>query len=394
MKKHKRTQIIPFLIVLLISLSLTFISAEEKSSDSTEGFFEKFINWFKNIFSRTDNVITDQTNDNQTKIITANDTKTLLKIKEYKDKISFYNFTDPKEGAFIINLPNEWQASKESGLVRPYIDAGVMLQVNSPNNQGFFYISPYGVYTVPNALLDFAGLTEGKYYDSSGGIAQPTLVKKYTEAKDYLNEYIQQFNVETKIIEIIDRPDLIKSNPGPLITKQSAAEITYISNPGPNQIKNKVVAYIYLVETGSIGLWASSLFGYYSPENIFNETEYLVFKSEETFKVDAEWAKREAQEVNKRIGIISSTQESVSETISSTFEYKSKSMDDINYEWSKTILGVEEVYNPDTGEMHVVGSGSRYYWIDNRNNIYGTDTYENPFPQEDVRLMNCPDCAD
>lgn len=394
MKKHKKIQITYFLIVLLISLSLTFVSAAEKSSDSTEGFFGKFINWIKNIFLKTDNITINQTNDNQTKVITLNDTKTIPKVKEYKDKISFYNFTDPNEKAFTINLPKGWQVSKESGLVRPYIDAGVMLQVSSQKNQGFFYISPYGVYTVPNALLDFAGFTEGKYYDPSGGISTPMIVKKYTEAEDYLNEYVEQLNVETKIIEIIDRPDLIKSEPGPLITKQSAAEMTYISNPGQNQLKNKVVVYIYLVETGSTGIWASSLFGYYSPEELFNETEYLVLKSEETFKVDSNWAKREAEEVNKRIGIISSTQDSISETISSTFEYKSKSMDDINDKWSKTILGIEEVYDPDTEEMHVVDSGSKYYWIDNRNNIYGTDTYENPFPQEDVRLMNCPDCSD
>jgi len=201
-------------------------------------------------------------------------------------------------------------------------------------------------------------------------------------------------NVETEVLELIDRPDLIKSDLGPLITKQSAAEMTYISSPGFNQIKNKVVVYIYLLDTGSTGIWVSSLFGYYSPENLFNETEYLVLKSEETFKVNSDWARREAQEVNKRLGIIYSTQDSISETISSTFEYKSKSMEDINNKWSKTILGIEEVYNPDTGEMYVVDSGSNYYWINNRNEIYGTDVYESPNLQEDFELMNCPDCAE
>jgi len=387
MQTTKTTYAIPATIIILMIFSLTLISAIETTSDSTPGFFVKFINWFKNIFSKTDNITINQTNNNQTKVITTNETKTLPKAVEYKDKISFYNFTDPNENAFTINLPNGWQASKESGLVRPYIDAGVMLQVNSQKNQGFFYISPYYLYATPNDLLTFAGFTEGKYYNTM-------MVKEYAEAKDYLNDYIHQLDVETKIIEIIDRPDLIKDNLGPLITKQSAAEITYLSNPGPNQIKNKVVVYIYLLETGSTGIWVSSLFGYSSPENLFNETEYLVLKSTETFKVNPEWAKREAQEVNKRLGIISSTQDSISETISSTFEYKSKSMDEINDRWSKTILGIEEVYNPDTGEMHVVDSGSKYYWINNKNEIYGTDVYESPNLQEDFKLMNCPDCTD
>lgn len=149
----------------------------------------------------------------------------------YEEKYSFYNFTDPKENAFSISIPKDWQVSSDSGLIRPYIDAGVMLQVASSKNQGFFYISPHGVYTVPNDLLTFAGFTEGEYYDPSGGIFTPMLIKKYTEAGDYLNEIVERLNIETDILEIVDRPDLINPNPISLITKQSAAEITYISNP-------------------------------------------------------------------------------------------------------------------------------------------------------------------
>lgn len=305
----------------------------------------------------------------------------------YEPRYALYNFTDPRENAFTISIPEGWEVSEDSGLIRPYIDAGVMLQATSPDGHGFFYISPYGVYTVPNGLLTFAGFPEGSYYDPSGGIAKPMFVKGYAEAKDFLNEYVQQLNVETEILEVIDRPDLINENFGPLITEQSAAEITYISNPGPDEIINKLIAYNYLIESSGMGIWAASLFGYSSPENLFNETEYLVLKSAETFKVNPEWAAKEAQEVNKRAGIISSTQDSISDTISSTFEYRSESMDRINNEWSKTILGVEEVYNPETGDSWTVDSGSKYYWIDNQNNIYGTETDENPFPNEDVKPL-------
>lgn len=320
------------------------------------------------------------TNENQSSPGTAlSGTNAVL----YEPKYSFYNFTDPEENAFSVNIPEGWQVSSDSGLIRPYIDAGVKLMAASSDNSGFFYISPYGVYTVPNALLTFAGFAEGSYYDPSNGIATPMLVKNYTEAKDFLSEYIQKLNVETNVVEIIDKPDLINQNPAPLITKQSAAEMTYTSN----QITYKLIAYNYLMEYSGTGIWSATLFGYYSPKNLFNETEYLVLRSSETFKVNPQWAAREAQEVNKRIGTISSTQNSISDTISSTFEYKSNSMDRINDEWSKTILGVEEVYNPETGDTWTVDSGSEYYWIDNRNNIYGTETDENPFPQEDVTLL-------
>lgn len=305
----------------------------------------------------------------------------------YEEKYIFANFTDPNENAFTVNVPEEWLVSEDSGLIRPYIDAGVKFQATSSDNQGFFYISPYGVYTVPNDLLTFAGFPEGSYYNPSGGISTPMLVKAYANAEDFLNEYVQQLSIETNVVEVIDRPDLINPNPISLITEQSAAEITYISNSGANELKNKIIAYNYLIEFSGTGIWASSLFGYSSPEALFNETEYLVLKSAETFKVNPQWAAKEAQEVNKRAGIISSTQDSISDTISSTFEYRSESQDRINNEWSKTILGVEEVYNPETGDTKYVDSGANYYWMDNQNNIYGTETDENPFPLEDMTAL-------
>ncbi len=314
------------------------------------------------------------------------------RFKEYDDKVSFYTFQDQNEGAFTIKIPGGWQVLNGSGLIRPYIDAGVMVAAYSQNNQGFIFVSPVAAYTIPNGVLDFAGFTEGTYYDASGGIAMPMLVKRYTNARDYLGEYIGQLNVETQVVEVIDRPDLINGNPGPLITRQSAAEMTYIANPGPYELRNKLIAYNYLVEMNGMGIWVSSMFGYYSPEGLFNETEYLVLKSAETLKVDAEWAKREAQEMNKRLGIISNTQESISETIASTFEYRSETMDRINDDWSRAILGIEEVYDPSTEDMFVVDSGSKYYWINDRGDIYGTDTYENPPSQENWELMDCPGC--
>ncbi len=320
--------------------------------------------------------VSDKETGNSSKVLAG--TNAVL----YEEKYLFVNFTDPKENAFSLKIPKGWQMSGNSGLIRPYIDAGVLLQATSSNNQGFLYISPYGIYTVPNDLLTLSGFGEGKYYDPSGGISTPMLVKSYTEAKDFLNEYVQKLNVNAQVLETIDRPDLIQST-SQLITKQSAAEITYTARG----IKYKLIAYIYLIDFSGMGIWAASLFGYFSPENIFNETEYLVLQSQESFKVNPVWAAKEAQEMNKRAGIISSTQDSISDTISSTFEYRTNSQDRISEEWSKTTLGIEEVYNPETGETRYPDSGSKYYWMDNQNNIYGTETDESPFPQEDMTKL-------
>jgi hypothetical protein len=330
----------------------------------------------------------NQKDNNEDNLFPANINPEIKNAVLYEEKYNFYEFTDSNEDAFTIQIPEGWTLSEDSGLIRPYIDAGVKLMVMSSNkNQQFLFLSPYAVYVTPNDLLTFAGFPEGSYYNPSGGLSNSMLVKKYTEADDFLKEIVQGLSIKTEIVKTIERPDLIVENPGPLVTQQSAAEITYTSNFGKDPTTNKLIAYIYLVEPSGMGIWMASVFGYFSPESLFNETEYLVLKSAETFKVNPTWAAKEAQEVNKRAGIVSSTQDSISETMSSSFEYRSQSQDKINNEWSKAILGVEEVYNSETGDRRFVDSGANYYWQDNQGRIWGTDIDENPSPQEDMTKL-------
>jgi hypothetical protein len=331
-------------------------------------------------FSKNKNIDESDIGNNEDNLLPPGTNPEIQDAVLYEEKYTFYEFIDPKENAFTIQIPKEWIVSNDSGLIRPYIDAGVKLMATSPKNQQFLYLTPYGIYTAPNDLLTFSGFPEGSYYYGM-------LVKKYIEADDFLNEIVQQLSIETEIIEKINRPDLIVEDVISIITQQSAAEMTYSFNSNGEKIINKLIAYNYLVEISGTKVWAASIFGYSSPESLFNETEYLVLKSAETFKVNPEWAAREVIEMNKRTAIIASTQDSISDTISSSFEYKSQSQDRIRNEWSKTILGVEEVYNSETGDTRFVESGAEYYWQDNQGRIWGTKTDENPFPQEDMTKL-------
>ena len=337
----------------------------------------------KNLQSKQQEVTEEKTN-------LPEETKTEL--KEYTPKYSFFTFTDPNENAFTVEIPKGWQVTQGSGLIRPYIDAGVSLEAKSQNNQGIFYASPYGyVYATPNALLNFAGFTEGSLYNPSGGISKPMMVRKYTEAKEYLTNLPKELGINAEIQEVVERPDLLNKNPSPLITQQSAAEITFVDKD--KGIKHNGIVYMYLVELSGTGTWMATYFDYYSPQELFDETGLLALKVKESFKVNPQWAAREAQEVAKRTQIISQTQEEISNTISSTFEYRSKTMDDLADKWDKRILEIEDVYDPDTGGHYVVGSGSKYYWINDKNQIVGTETAESPSYQENFRLMNCPECS-
>lgn len=319
------------------------------------------------------------------------DQKTVEYVK-YENVQSYYNFTDPREGAFSIEVPQDWLVTNGSGVIRPYIDAGIAFQAASPMGQEFFYQDPYGyIYTTPNQVLDYTGFTEGSLYNPGGGNNQPMMVKHYMEADEVAQELLATSKIQITNINITKRPDLAIPS-SPIITKQSAAELSfeYLENNKP--MKAVFLVRTALVEISGTGVWSVSLFEYHSPIALLNQTEVIILNMQKSFKIDQAWAKREQEEIRKRAVILSQSQNDISEIITSTFEVRSNSMDDINQKWDDYIRGVENVYDPQTGQHYAVDAGSNYYWIGNDGTVYGTDVNENPLPDEDLQILNCPDC--
>ncbi len=328
---------------------------------------------------------------NATVVVPVNNTQ--IAYKSYTaSALAFYNFTDPREKAFGLEIPVGWVVTNGSGLIRPYIDAGMAFEAKSPAGQGFFFQDPYGyVYVTPNQVLEYAGFTEGSKYDPSGGVSNPMIVMHYIEASDFARALLNTTGIVASNINVVERPDLLQSG-SPLITKQTAAELSFEYAESGRRMKAVILARTSLIEMSGTGVWSASVMDYYAPENLFNETELLVLRMQKSFKIDGAWAAREQVEVNRRLGIIAQSQNEISEIISSTFEMRSKTMDELNQKWDNYILGVEDVYDPATGEHLVVDSGSKYYWTDGQGNIYGTDVAESPRPRENLHLLTCPGC--
>ncbi len=305
-------------------------------------------------------------------------------------------FTDPKEGAFSFEVPQDWTVTSGSGLIRPYIDAGISLHASNSKGQEFFYQDPYGyVYANSNQLLDYAGFTEGSLYDPSGGVTQPMKVKRYTNASDMAREILSVITTNPTNILITDRADL--TSPVPWLNSQSAAELSfdYTQNgvaPGRGPLKAAFIVRTGLSQLSGTGIWSVSLSGFSSPPELMNETEIAILNMQRTFKVNQTWAARESQAIKERAKILGQAQVDVSGIISTTFEARSKSMDRLNQQWDNYILGVEDVYDSSSGQHYVVESGSKYYWMDAQGKVYGTNTNENPIPNKNLKPLRCPGC--
>ena len=231
--------------------------------------------------------------------------------------LSFYSFTDPREGAFSLDVPAGWAVTPGSGLVRPYIDAGVLFLANSPSGQGILIQDPYvPIYVTPNQLLTFAGFVEGSQYDPSGGIAQPMVVRRYANASSFGSSLLGASGLSISDLAVVERPDLLQAG-SPLISQQSAAEISFDYEAGGRKTSAVLLVRTALIEISGTGIWYASLLEYYSPPELMNDTELLALHMQKSFKVDPAWAVREQAEMRKRMGILSQNQQDISEIISS-----------------------------------------------------------------------------
>jgi hypothetical protein len=117
---------------------------------------------------------------------------------------------------------------------------------------------------------------------------------------------------------------------------------------------------------------------YWAPQGDIDKVEQIATAMDKSFKLDPAWAKNEQAQVAKRSGIISQNGQEISDIINSTFEYRSASQDKLADKWSDAILGVQDVYDPSTGENYTVPNTSKYYWTDGLNSVVGTDTHDSP----------------
>lgn len=280
---------------------------------------------------------------------------------------------DPNEGAFTVNVPSGWNIS--GGTVRPYIDAATKIIATS-GKKGIQIENLYPpIYSVPNSVTEFAGFTEGSHYNPSGGISQDMIIMSERNAGEYIRTLLPNY-LNLNFQNIKSRPDIAEK-----ITKLSfntEPSVAEASATGSDGLVHKVLVTKQGMSISGITLWYVCLTHYWAPENDIPLVENIIEQMGNSFKIDPVWANREAQEVAKRSQIISQTGAEISDIITSTFKYQSQVQDKASDKFSNAMLGVEDVYNQETGESYRVPNTSKYYWTDGYNFVVGTETHEVP----------------
>jgi hypothetical protein len=288
-------------------------------------------------------------------------------------------WTDPNEGAFTIKTPSGWTC--QGGLVRPYIDAAVTLRLTRGTDLILFEQPRAPIYVCPNWVLDFSGFTKGSTYPT-GPATQPMIVWDYLPAADYVEDLLV--------------PDLARSFPGlkvdsvrevdvpdprsPLVVRSSGAVATLSDDGG---FSYGVVAVTQLVSTaGNSGLWlAATTMRRSRPEDAAAMAR-MVSAIGASVRVDPAWAAAEAKAVAQRTQLISQTGEDIAAIVSEAFAYQSAVGERLGREWSNAILGRTDVYDPESGRVWNVPSGSERYWLKGYE-IWGSEGASPPAPDPD-----------
>lgn len=297
---------------------------------------------------------------------------TLKNPDKINNLVQMVSWKDPKEGAFTALVPKGW--NMDGGVVRPYIDAALKIVATS-GDMGIQVENPYPpIYTAPNQVLTFSGFTEGSHYNPSGGISQDMIVMSEKNAQDYIKTILAK-SLSLNVDLVKSRDDLVVKIPkASYITQTTAAEAT-LSGDGKT---HKVIVIEQGLSMVGINLWSVGVTHYWAPSGEIGKVEEIATAMDQSFKLDPTWVKNEQVQVAKRSQIISQTQSEISDIISSTFEYRSSTQDAMADKWSDAILGVQDVYDPSTGENYTVPNTSKYYWTDGLNTVVGTDTHDTP----------------
>jgi len=295
--------------------------------------------------------------------------------------VQMETWIDPTEEAFTIDVPKGWIVSSDSGITRPYLDAAVKIVV-SKDEMGISIEQLHPpLYYTPNWVLDLSGYPEGSFY--MGG-----LVLSYHNARQYIEDILADELGLGAFIDITDRSDIVSNvYRAPWIKEKTAAEATF-----ENGLVHKVLVGDEYYELAGIGMWAVSMIHYWSPEDDLELVAKIANEMLLSFKLNETWARNEQIQVALRTGIITQTGDEIANIVKSTFEYRDRVMDETSKKFSNAILGVEDVYDPETGEHWTVPSGASSYWKDVYGNVYGTGSYKPPTYNDDWKELYCPNC--
>ena len=318
-------------------------------------------------------------------------------------------WTDPKEGAFSVQMPDGWSASPNSGVARPYF--GADFYFNATNSKGtisvFFENNGYPdfVEPLPSTSFSCSGLislglppdplcNQGSWwtpistYPSFSAYIWP-YVSAQDFAKSFFLHHLQKGHPEATLISSSDRPDLASSFVDLVLTQtQTGADALYsYTVNGVSYRLGLVITTLKLnVNTYSgdpFTMWFYAYTGVSSPASDFSSganATALYSQIIPTVRISKTWLQKEIQNQATNSQLISQTFSRIQQMDYRTFIDTSNSNYAIGRAWGNALGGVQD-YVDSSGAVHTVDTpplGYDYVWGDSTGGVVYTATDQSP----------------
>ena len=292
---------------------------------------------------------------------------------------SYVRWVDPAEKAFSVEVPQGWNAS--GGAVRPVpLLVQSEVDITSPDGAIEVWMGDHvNLFMEPNYLLQQVGIGVGGTYTDPQGYGY--WVYPYLPGERFITDFaLPQHDPPAKLVSSKGLPELARSLTSYGLNSYDAGEATYSFTWDGKDYTGAALVITERVQ-GSAGnnIWhVWRLIYYEAPADRAPEAQAAADHLAATFRIDPQWAQMQANLTADQSRIIADMGNSIRETISSEWSYRSGVMDEISRRRENATLGVVDVVDPQTGTAYKVESGSSYYWVDQRGTIIGTETSAQP----------------
>jgi len=317
--------------------------------------------------------------------------------------LKWTRWTDPREGAFGVSVPQGWSIT--GGSIRySATDIRESVVVLAPDQRIRITVGDanIGAYAEPNMMYARAGLREGMF--TSLGDGSKLQIRRFTAASQFVREYITGPALRdctgVQILSENQRPDLAAASeeqarahrvPNVRIT---TGGISFSCTWNGAPARGYYAAVTAFVPSQMGGIWyVDPLYGYVASSERQQEAETISRHVYESMQVNSDWKRKEDQmaadavaadnarsaEIQARARkAIAENQQATSDMIVKGYEARSRVYDEIARKRENAILGTVDIVDPSTGKQYKVDNYSDYHWMNNQGVIAGTKTATSP----------------
>ena len=276
----------------------------------------------------------------------------------------YTSFSEPTERMFTVELPAAWARTgglyRQSALdVRPAFRAvigGSAIQSGDP-------AIPF--FSVPNGLTSMGGLREGDWYTPGYGVR--LMLRRFIEGTAFAQAYaVSHFGPgcsDLRTVEARPRPDAVAELNATyaqfgLPVQVSAGEVAFTCTFSGVPMRGYVFAGTQLVRQPTNAIWnVQFLLSYVATAELAARAHGALERAVATYRIDADWARQNAQTAKNISEITTRTGEQIKKIISDTYWNKAESesrVSAVRSNATRRLLLRNRLHQGDQGRMNGV----------------------------------------